>query len=34
MKKKEHEFLGVYTSFYKNSDMTICNFFDVNVFIM
>jgi len=32
--EEEHEFLGVLTSFYRNPDMTICNFFDVYVFIL
>jgi len=32
--EEEHEFLGVLTSFYINPNMTICNFFDVYVFIL
>jgi len=32
--EEEHEFLGVLTSFYSNPGMTICNFFDVYVFIL
>jgi len=30
--EEEHEFLGVLAFFKSNSDMTICNFFDVYVF--
>ena len=32
--EEEVEFLGVLTSFYSNPAMTICNFFDVSVFIL
>ena len=32
--EEEHEFFGVLTSFYSNPDMTICNVFDVYVFIL
>jgi len=33
-KKKKMNFLAFLTSFYSNPDMTICNFFDVYVFIL
>ena len=32
--EEEHEFWAFLTSFYSNPDMTICNFFDVYVFIL
>ena len=32
--EEEHQFLGVFDVFYSNTDMTICNFFDVYVFIL
>ena len=33
-KKKNMNFWAFLTSFYSNPDMTICNFFDVYVFIL